>query len=339
MASSGEEPAANGGAAATRAGMRTRRGLPSREQVADMQRARILEATVQLIAERGLRRVTTERVVKRAGVSRRTLYNLFGSMEDCAVAALALVRHQATSLVSEAFEREASWTEGVLAGLAALLDFLDREPQLAWVCRVETLAVSPAGLCLRARELGELRPLVDAGRAHVLPGEDPHALTAEATIVSVAGILHMRLVTGKAPPFIDLLSPLAGVVLSPYLDGCSLQRELDRAERLARSIVAERPSSLPTPAQADVEIPRRVRNLNAYRAHQSLLHLAKHPGVSNTKIAQAIGVRHQSQISTLLTGLEREGLLTKCSEGAGRANAWWLTSDGELVARELADEL
>ncbi len=58
-----------------------------------------------------------------------------------------------------------------------------------------------------------------------------------------------------------------------------------------------------------MEIPRRVRSLGAYRARQCLLYLAEHPGASNTHVAQAIGVRYQGQMSVLLTGLEKEGLL------------------------------
>jgi hypothetical protein len=228
----------------------------------------------------------------------------------------------------------------VLAELAALLDFLDGEPQLAQVCLVETFVAGPAGLGLRARELQELTPLVDAGGAHAPPGKRPHTLRAVATIVSVAGILHARLVTGEAPPFIDLLAPLADVVLSPYLDPRALRRAIERAERLARSIASERASHPPpAPAQADVEIPRRVRTLSAYRARQCLLHLAEHPGSSNAQVAQAIDVRYQGQMSILLTGLEDEGLLSKRSNGTGRANEWRLTPHGESVARAIADEL
>jgi AcrR family transcriptional regulator len=339
MPSREEEPASDGRPSATRAETQTSVCRPSGELVAEFQRERILNATVQLIAEQGLRRVTTVSVIKRAGVSRRTLIHLFGTMDECAVAAVALVRRQATSLVSEAFEREAKWTDRVLAGLAALLDFLDCEPQLAQVCLVETLTVSRTGLSLRAQELAALAPLVDAGRVHAAPGEFPHPLTAEATIASVAGILHNRLVTGKAPPFIDLLGPLAGVVLSPYLDGDSLRKELDRAERLAQSIAAKRPPHAPSAAaQPHVEIPKKVRSPSAYRVRQSLLHLANHRGASNGEIARAIGVPFPSQISTLLTRLERDGLLAKRSGGMGRPSEWWLTAHGESVAQALADE-
>jgi AcrR family transcriptional regulator len=339
MPSSEEEPASDGLPSATRTETQTRVSRSSGELVAEFQRERILNATVQLIAEQGLRRVTTVSVIKRAGVSRRTLIHLFGTMDECAVAAVALVRRRATSLVSEAFEREAEWTDRVLAGLAALLDFLDCEPQLAQVCLVETLTVSRAGLSLRAHELAALAPLVDAGRVHSTPGEPPHPLTAEATIASVTGILHTRLVTEEAPPFIDQLAPLASVVLSPYLDGHLLQKALDRAEHLAQSIAAKRltPTSS-APAQPHVEIPKKVRSPNAYRVRQSLLHLINHRGASNAEIARAIGVHYPSQISALLTRLERDGLLAKRSGGMGRPSEWWLTPHGESVARALTDE-
>lgn len=131
-------------------------GPLSREQVADLQRERILEAAVGLIGERRLHNVTAQGVIERAGVSRRTLYDLFGSMENVAVAAVAMARRRAIERMSEAFARNAEWPERVLAGLAALLVFLDGEPQLARVCLVEAFATSPAGLSARARDLQEL---------------------------------------------------------------------------------------------------------------------------------------------------------------------------------------
>ncbi len=168
-----------------RAGTRAGRSPLSREEVVQVQRARILGAAVGLIAERGFRNVTAQRVIDRAGVSRRTLYDLFGSMDGCAVAAVTMARRRVIACVSEAYAREAVWPERVLAGLVALLEFLDGEPQLARVCLVEAFAAGPAGLSVRARELQELVLLVDAGRAHIRSGDGPHPLMAEATVAAV----------------------------------------------------------------------------------------------------------------------------------------------------------
>jgi AcrR family transcriptional regulator len=61
------------------------------------------------------------------------------------------------------------------------------------------LAGSPEVLEHRARELAALNPLVDVGREQVRTNNaEPVELTAEASVASVAGILHTRLVTGRS---------------------------------------------------------------------------------------------------------------------------------------------
>ena len=66
-----------------------------------------------------------------------------------------------------------------------------------------------------------------------------------------------------------------------------------------------------------------------------MLYLAENPGASNRKIASGIGIRHLGQASTLLARLEEIEVLTKRPGGAGRANAWRLSSQGEEIARSL----
>ena len=55
---------------------RGRHGL-SREEVAAQQRTRILAATVDVVAELGYPETRVVDVIKRAGVSRKTFYELF----------------------------------------------------------------------------------------------------------------------------------------------------------------------------------------------------------------------------------------------------------------------
>jgi AcrR family transcriptional regulator len=58
-----------------------------RERVTEIQRARILGAMVKESAERGAGNVTVAHVVERAGVSRRTFYELYSDREACFLAA------------------------------------------------------------------------------------------------------------------------------------------------------------------------------------------------------------------------------------------------------------
>jgi hypothetical protein len=90
-------------------------------------------------------------------------------------------------------------------------------------------------------------------------------------------------------------------------------------------------------------LPATLRNPSARRARECLLFLAEQGGrglsPSNREIAVGIGVAHASQISSLLSYLEGEGLVSKRSAGAGKRNEWRLTARGEAVARALKAEM
>jgi AcrR family transcriptional regulator len=314
-----------------------RRGPVSPEQAREMQRRRILDAMVCEVGERGLRGVTIASVSARAGVSRSTFYELFDDLDACILAVLRRVASRSTALMSKAFAAEDSWQDGVLAALAALLESLDREPLLARVCLLEMLAGGPEVLEHRARELAALNPLVDVGRKQAPARGEPPELTAEASVASVAGILHTRLVTGEAPPFIALLGQLVGLVVCPYLDPHDVVREIKRGEALAQTI-AERRASSSSPAPATVQLPAVLSHPGAFRARSCVIFIAANPGSSNKQIAAGIGIPHLGQASELLARLARNGLLHKYAGGAGRPNEWWLTTYGEELAQALKGE-
>lgn len=305
----------------------------SRERIVALQRERIIEAMVQVVAEHGFGGASVARVVERAGVSRVTFYELFEGLEDCFLAVVSSVMGRSIARIFEAFEREQEWLDAVPCALSALLTFLDSEPQLARVCVVEALAAGPRALQCRQRELATLMPLIEAGRQSGSV-QLPPGLAVEGVIASVLGVLHARLVSGQAPPFIGLLGPLTGLVLLPYTDAQSLQRQVKRAEAMAAAITKRGPTE-PYAAGRDGAIPDALRDPVAYRARQCVLYLAEHPGASNRQIASGIGVTHQGQMSSLLGRLSRIDLVVKHPHGPGRANAWRLTSSGGLVAQAL----
>jgi hypothetical protein len=153
-------------------------------------------------------------------------------------------------------------------------------------------------------------------------------------VASVAGILHTRLVTGEAPPFIGLLGQLVGLVVCPYLEPHDVVREVKRGEALARTIT-ERHASSSSPPPAAVQLPAALSHPGAYRARSCVIFIAANPGTSNKQIAAGIDVPHLGQVSELLARLARGGLLRKHAGGAGRPNQWWLTPQGEQIAQAL----
>jgi AcrR family transcriptional regulator len=325
------------------------------------QRERILGALAEVVVERGFAGASVGLVIARARVSRRTFYERFDGLEDCFRAVLDVGSARTVELVSGAFAREDCWQDGVRSALASLLVFLDSEPLLARVWLVESLAAGSWALEHREGSLRVLRELVVGGWP-VSGSWSAPPLAAEGVMSAVLGVLHAHIVTGKPEPLIELLGPLMGLIAGPYLSAKGVAREIQRGEELARAIrTGEDPRWPPLPPRPLVvggmvewgvgfddvgqdaalggmlggAIPAMLCNPTARRARECLVFLAEHPGSSNRDIAVGIGVAHRSQISALLSYFLKEQLVSKRSEGPGKANVWQLTPHGEKIWQRL----
>ncbi|HEV3319542.1 MAG TPA: replication-relaxation family protein [Solirubrobacteraceae bacterium] len=312
-------------------------------RVAEFRRERIVAAMVGVVYERGYAGASVSSVSARAKVSRHTFYELFDGLDDCFLAVLERGYRQVRGLISQAFEREDSWPDGVRGALAALLAFFDSEPVLAHVLLVEAAAAGSWARSRRERHLAALTSLIEDRWGAPADGH-PHPLVPAGVMASLLGVLHTHLVTGREQPLVTLLGSLMGLVTAPYLDQRDVTREIDRAEILARELLArdtrEHSHVHPTTTiitTTAIEIPNLLLDPRAHRARGSLHHLAEHPGASNRQIAKAVGIARDDQISTILARLARIGLLVKSSPRPGGPNAWSLTPHGLQVATALQD--
>jgi len=311
------------------------------------QRIRILDAMVDVVAERGFRATSVRQVTARARVSTRTFYQLFPSVEDCFMAVLDLGVERAAPLITGAFDRNERWEDGVRDALAALLVYFDSEPVLARVWFVEAMAAGSWALERRERDNALLRALIVA-QWEVRGNEPPDALTAAGVMASVFGLIHTHLLADDPRPLISLLGPMMGLIMAPFLDTNAVEQEIARGNMLARMSAAETDTrSLPaTPSRSShtadqatydrpsIALDRRLGR----RASECLLLLAEHPGCSNRELATALGITHGSQVSRLLSHLLSERLATKRSGGVGRPNAWTLTPRGEELLPEISQD-
>ncbi len=317
-------------------GRRAKRGPLSREEVREGQRARIMRAAARVVAEQGFGGTSIALVIETAGVSRATFYDLFENFEQCFLAMVDAAMRRATARIAEAFAQHATWQERALAGLATLLRALDADPYLARVCLVETLGAGQAALEYHARELELLKHMVDDAAGPARAGRHSSAMSAEAVVTSVAGILHRRVVSGEAPPFVDLLVPLVSLALEPYLDPRAVAQAQERAGQLARELAKEHAMRRSRPA-ADAAIPKALSNPRAHRSRECLWYLAAHPGSSNREVGEGIDLARPEQAAGLLARLADLGLLDKRGR-PGHPNAWSLTPQGERVVQALADQ-
>lgn len=265
-------------------------------------------------------------------MSRAVLNEQFGDLDSCFVAMVEDLLQRGSVTVFEAVGAEPRWEDSVIAGLEALLVFLDSEPTCAQACLLESMSSLPAEFESRNKVLGRLGGLFDqAARRGLSLERQPPAVMSEATVVAVLGLLRRRLLSGDAPPFVPMLGQLAAVVVAPYQGPRAAQLASERAEARARELLEARPE----PALPDVDIPRMLRHGGAHRMRLCMRFLASHPGASNQGVADGIGVAHGGQVSALLARLHRAGLLAKECGGAGRPNSWRLTPHGIRVERAL----
>ncbi len=291
-------------------------------QVAEIQRARILAAIVELAAERGVSGVTIARIVAGSGVSRRTFYELFKDREDCFVAAFQQAVERASRYVREVIDPRASWAARIRASLIALLSFLDAEPFMARLLIVESLGAGPRALQRRSRVLAILIAAVDEGRREAKGGPEPAPLSAEGVVGAVLSVLHTRLLQKNPGRLVELTNPFMGMIVLPYLGAAAASRELARPVPKPETIVSKPPGMSDPLRELGIRL--------TYRTVMVLMAVAAHPGSSNRMVADEAGISDQGQISKLLRRLEGLDLIEIAGEepAPGGPNAWTLTEKG-----------
>jgi AcrR family transcriptional regulator len=119
--------------------------------IASSQRARLLAAMANVVAEKGYVATTVADVVSSAGVSRSTFYELFASKEACFLDAYNQgVEDLLLAVRGAVHEADHDWRAQLRAGIRAYLDRLARTDHFARVYIEEIHAVGAVGLNARA---------------------------------------------------------------------------------------------------------------------------------------------------------------------------------------------
>lgn len=105
------------------------------------QRARLLEAMVRAVAEKGYEAATVADAVRLARVSRGTFYELFESKEACLLAAYRVGYEVLEERISTAVRDAADWRDELRVGIRAYLQTLDQDRVFARVYLIEAQVV------------------------------------------------------------------------------------------------------------------------------------------------------------------------------------------------------
>jgi AcrR family transcriptional regulator len=308
-------------------------GGDGRAEMSELQRSRLLGGAVAAVEELGWSSVTVASIAARAHVSRRSFYMSFGDREDCL---LEVLRDTVARIASESaladLHHGLSWRERIRTGLATILCFFDREPELARLCITESVHGGQRVSEWREEVLALLTGIVDEGRLDSARAAQVPALTAEGSVGAVLRILHKRLLNRRPEPLSELLGELTAMIVLPYLGATTARAERTRST----PEIPSRSQSRAYRAGDDPlkDIPMRV----TYRTARVLQAAARHPGASNRLLGEQADIHDQGQISKLLVRLQRLNLITNAGNGhaKGEANAWQLTRLGERVIQQLA---
>jgi len=302
-------------------------------RVIEIQRARILAAMVEVCGERGAANVTVAHVVGRAGVSRRTFYELFGDREECFLGAFEDGIARASRYVLDSYDPEAKWDVRVRFALTGLLCFLDLERGAGQLLIVGSLGAGASALERRRLVIAQMIVVVDEGARETKAATELPPLTAEGIVGGVLSVLHARLLDPDGGSLLGLAGPLMSMIVLPYLGPVAARRELKRP---APTPVA-RNRAAPADPLRDVHMRLTYRTVRVLMAVAALGVRGSNP--SNREIGLAADIQDQGQISKLLTRLSKLGLIENTGAGLARGapNAWTLTEKGTEIEQAIGE--
>lgn len=277
--------------------------------------------------------ITLTDIATQAEISPRRLRRDFADVETCFLGAFEWCSERAGAAMEQAYAGEHGWVEGIRSALAAALELVEREPDLARLWIVYSLGAGPRVLHSRTAAIAKLAEYVDRGRLESRVRAEPPAITAEGVVGAVLAVLQTRLLAAKPEAPTTLRGELMGLILLPYLGAAAARRELARP--VGRSPGGPRSQ----PPRSGRVVMEGVGPRLTYRTARVLTAIAERPGSSNREIANRAEVVDQGQISKLLGRLELQGLIANVGGGGlrGAPNAWELTIRGEQLQHTIAD--
>jgi AcrR family transcriptional regulator len=189
------------------------------EQVLRDQRERLLAAVPAVAAERGYEAMSVADIVKRAAVSRNAFYKNFSDKQDCVAVAHEVGHERLFDVLSAPCYEGATIKERVERSLAAALETLAAEPDLARFLFVEAPSAGE-DIALRYHEWLQRYGTLLRSAAPDLPPQSSPVLEVEGVIVGgIASRVASEVLRGRGAELVDLTAPFVEYVLAFYRPG------------------------------------------------------------------------------------------------------------------------
>ncbi len=203
--------------------------VPKLELVNSPKREKILEGMLEAVGAEGYDGASVRTVLARTGLYRQAFYDNFADKDACYLAALEMGIGRLEAVVVRAAASEESWRGRLRAGLGALLDRLDDEPNFGRGVIVEVHAAGPEALARRAEAMKRAADFIDLARGEADESETPPQIAPEGIVAGIHAIVHSRLSTGATDGFRGLLPEFMYFAVLPYFGAEAASAEMQAA--------------------------------------------------------------------------------------------------------------
>jgi AcrR family transcriptional regulator len=179
-------------------------------------RERILEGMLEAVGADGYDATSVRTVLDRAGLYRQAFYDNFTDRDSCYLEAFDAGVARAEGIVTTAAADEETWRGRLRAGLGALLDLLEAEPDVGRALIVEVHAAGPAALEKRAEAMKRIAAFVDRARLETGESESPPRIAAEGVVAGIHAVVHSRLSNREDQGLRGLLPEFMYFAVLPY---------------------------------------------------------------------------------------------------------------------------
>jgi AcrR family transcriptional regulator len=171
---------------------------------------------LEAVGSHGYDGASVRTVLDLTGLYRQAFYDNFPDKDACYLEAFDFGVSRLESAVAGAAAPEQTWQGKLRAGLGALLDAFDDDPDLGRALVVEVHAAGPEALEKRAAAMKRVADFVDSARDVSGGGESPPPIASEGIVAGIHAIVHARLATGAADGFRGLLPEFMYFAVLPY---------------------------------------------------------------------------------------------------------------------------
>jgi AcrR family transcriptional regulator len=216
---------------------------------ASSERARLIEALIEVAAERGYMDTSIEMVTVRADLDRPAFDRHFRGKYDGFLSAWQEMNEECMGSIMRAYDSERDWPDRLRAVVHEVVGSLCDEPARACFA-VEVLAAGDAARARRDMTMRVIASLIDAGRREMDDPESVPHTTAEALAGSAYGQVYAKVVRGDTDELPKLIPQLMSAAVMPYLGVEAALGELSRSsnspDRYRRRVAVD-------PADSSVE--------------------------------------------------------------------------------------